>query len=670
MTTRTDATRLGLIQEFLLTLLNEKTGYFHQVPGWNLNCAVIGAALAELSLDFRIDTDEESLFIIDETPTGNSILDSILKEISADPVRRSAQYWLERLAPRADEIIDATLDWLTDQKILEHHDGEFWTLSRTVIQGHSTDGGDAANDFVRVRIDRSIFEDEIPEPRDAIIVALINTCDVFRFMYELDEETEARIEFICNMDLIGRSIAAAVNSTLTGPMLRRTAFTKKIPRVPLRKVLFNKHVRSGNIPALFAELTEEFGPAYQIKPPFKKPMTFVAGTKVNDWVHKRGRMYLRTRDYFADFEGVYGAAGVLPSLDGADHFRLRKALSPAYSRRRLSRQLDDLYRMVRTYIADLEVGKSYEATKFCRFMANAQVSPLFVGVETQDILGDVMKYKERALMVHIMKVLPKFMLKTPSMKRKAKQVDVLLERIQSVHTSAQRAGGERNLAEDLLSLHDSDPQLVPETNLRFVLAAALIASVYFGDMLSFVLYAMASQPDMYEQIRAEADALFNDGDPGESRFDMESMDVTHRFLMECLRVYPIVPMSLRTVMNTCVVEGYELKPGTLLYIAQSAPHYMDSVFPDPYKFDIDRYKPPRNENRGPGYAPYGLGTHTCLGNRWMVLQLTVNTLMVAHYLDLEVRPKNFKMKINPLPSLKPVKKLKFHIAAKRREIPT
>ena len=48
-------------------------------------------------------------------------------------------------------------------------------------------------------------------------------------------------------------------------------------------------------------------------------------------------MYLRAKDYFSDFEKVYGASGVLPSLDGADHFRLRKSMSPAYSRGRLDR---------------------------------------------------------------------------------------------------------------------------------------------------------------------------------------------------------------------------------------------------------------------------------------------------------------------------------------------
>ena len=41
---------LTLTQELILMLLNEESGYFHQVPGWDLNCAIAGAVLAELSL--------------------------------------------------------------------------------------------------------------------------------------------------------------------------------------------------------------------------------------------------------------------------------------------------------------------------------------------------------------------------------------------------------------------------------------------------------------------------------------------------------------------------------------------------------------------------------------------------------------------------------------------
>ena len=254
------------------------------------------------------------------------------------------------------------------------------------------------------------------------------------------------------------------------------------------------------------------------------------------------------------------------------------------------------------------------------------------------------------------------------MKRRAKAVDTLLERVQGVHTTAQRTDTSRDLADDLLSLHASDPQFMPESNLRFALAAALIASVYLGDAFSFALYAMASQPDMYARIQAEADALFENGDPGAEDFTLSKIDVTHRFLMETLRLYPIVPMSMRHVMNSCVVEGYELPVGSKIVIAQTASHCMDDVFPNASTFDIDRYLPPRNEHHSSGYAPYGLGTHTCLGSRWMEMQLAVNLLMVAHYFNLEVYPPKYKHRFSPLPSMKPSKKLNFRITEQRREL--
>ena len=212
MTATTDRValqQLSLPEELILTLLNEESGYFHQVPGWDLNCAVAGAALAELSLRSRIDTDMESLFLLDKTETGDPTLDPILKRIADAPVQRNAQYWIERLAPQAESIIDLTLSRLVDLKILEHHDGDFWTLSRTAAQPELFDSSpeDDGAEFVKTRIGRAIFNNEIPDPRDVIIICLINTCDVFRFMFHLDDEAEARIEFICKMALIGRSIA-------------------------------------------------------------------------------------------------------------------------------------------------------------------------------------------------------------------------------------------------------------------------------------------------------------------------------------------------------------------------------------------------------------------------------------------------------------------------------
>ncbi len=131
-----------------------------------------------------------------------------------------------------------------------------------------------------------------------------------------------------------------------------------------------------------------------------------------------------------------------------------------------------------------------------------------------------------------------------------------------------------------------DPQFLPESNLRFALSAPLIARVYLGDALSFAVYAMASQPALYERIRAEADALLDNGDPDADAFTPDATDVTRRFVMECMRMYPIVPISVRNVMKGCIVEDHEIPVGTRIFIAQAAAHYMPDVFPEPFTFRI------------------------------------------------------------------------------------
>lgn len=663
--------QLNLLDEFILMLLDEESGYFYQITAHKMNCAIIGAALAELSLLSRIDTDVESLILLDPTETGTPSLDLILKEIVDEPVKHNSQYWIEKLISRAETIIDLTLDNLVTWGILEHHQGDFWTVvpSKLYADADGDDEDASLGQFIRTRIGKDIFSDDIPHPRDIIIICLIETCDIFPLMFKLDKKAEERIELICRMDLIGRSMADAVKENINNPLLATSHLSKKIPRVPLHRLLLNPHARTGNLPALFADLTKQYGPVFEIAPPFSKPNIFISGPEVNRWVRRHGRKYLTSKNLFGDFEKVYGAIGILPALDGADHFRYRKTMTPAYSRGRLEEQLDVVYSKAREYMANWKVGESYSARNLCRKMINAQMSPLSLSVDTQDIMDDIIAYKERALTTHLLNILPKFMLETPGMKRRANAIGALMERVQSVHTAAQRAGCPRNFVDDLLNLHANYPLLMPESNLNFAVSAVVLASMYLGDGFNFALYAMASQPELYDKIQSEADSLFSNGDPTGKDFSPANMEVTDRFISECFRVYPVVPMSLRAVVNTFTVEGYEIPQGVRVNIAQTAPHYMEDCFPDPFLFDIDRYLPPRNEHRNPGYAPYGLGPHTCLGTRWMTLHMAVNLLIIAHYFTLGVYPEDYKLGISAFPSMKPNKKLRFRIAEQRHELP-
>ena len=390
---------LSLTEDLILMLLNEESGFFQPVPGWTLNCVIAGAALAELSLMSRIDSDLESLILLDETETGDASLDPILREIAGEPGQHNVQYWIERLAPHTEMLIDQTLERLVENQILKHHAGEFWTLAPNLGQLdeylNSRDG--TVVDFVRTRISKVIFENEIPDPRDVIIISVVNACDVFNLMFELEEESEARIAFVCKLDVISRSIIEAVTQSVAAPLLQRPPLTKPIPKAPMRHLLLNRHLREGNLPALFADLAKRHGPVFELSPPFQKErMIVLAGEQTNQWAHRHGRMYFRAKEYFQRLEEIYGVARSIHSMDGAEHFRYRKAMQPSYSRESLTKRLDEVQGNAQTHMATWNVGDALMACTNLRELMNTQISPLLISADTQDIINEVIDYKTRA----------------------------------------------------------------------------------------------------------------------------------------------------------------------------------------------------------------------------------------------------------------------------------
>ena len=661
---------MRLVEELALLLLNEESGYMEQVAGWNLSCALAGALLADLSLEFRIDMDLDSLTLLDSKPTGDELLDSVLTDIAADPGRRTVQYWVEKNAPASDGVLEKTLEGLVTKGVLTHTTGGFWSLSRDVSRAGRGSAENHSRAAARQRVIDTILSEEIPDPRDAIIIGLANACDAFRFVFLPEEYQTARerIKFISNMDMIGRAVGTAVAESSLQLSLA-SQVTKPIPKVKFLPLLGKESLRTGNIPRLFADLYEDYGPVFAIKPPFQERLVVLAGNQINVWVNRRGRLHLKTEDYISGLEQVFGAARTLPGMDGAEHFRMRKAQRSAHSRTRLWERADELYREIRIALGEWKPGDTLESIDAFRRLMTGQTSQLAVGVDTSEYMRELLEYKDRALLTHVQHSLPAFMLKTPRMKRIRKRIDQAFAKIYTAHTAAQRADGPRDLVDDLLSLHNTDPQFFPQTDMTFALIMPLITAIYMANGLAFIVYAMVTRPDIYRRVQAEADALFANGDPGSGDFSDDAIDVTHRLVLETLRLYPGVPLQLRDVMNTCVVEGYEIPVGTRVVIASTAPHYLAENYPQPLRFDIDRHLPDRAENKKPGaWGLFGLGTHTCLGQRWAEMQIMINLLMIAHYFDLEVVPRNYRLQLNPFPTNAPRKKLKFLVKARRQQL--
>ncbi len=664
---------LTITQEFILMILNNHTGYFYQVRGWDLNCAVIGSVLAELAIKSRIDTDADSLYIIDASKTGNPNLDLCLEALSKDNKQRSTRYWVERLAIHSEAIIDHCLDRLVEMNLLKHHAGDFYSMTETCP--HAQDGSAVENNSInsiRNRIHQVIFTDEIPDPKDIFIISMLNVCDVIRFIFDLDEATEERVQQICQLELISRTISDAVMQSIISPALKRSPATKKIPSFKFASLMTNKYFWQGHIPALIADIVKKHGPVFRIKIPFRKPLTFIAGDRMNQWVHRNARKVMGSGAYFRQLEQACGASGLITSLDGADHFRLRKVMSSVYSESKFFERIDDFCNLTIRFMAEWNWRRDFELSvqNDTRLLINSQMTNIIVSTDSQDVFSELVKWKERASNAYVGNILPKWMMKTPRMKRRFNTLVDFVRRIEQNHTPHQRSAQRRELADELISLHNSDPQFMPEQNLPFLLGAApILQSIYLGDTLGFALYELAKHPEIAQRIREEAAALFDHGIPAKEDLTEDATDTTRRFVLEILRMYPVVPLQVRTVSNTFVFEDYTLPVSEQVYLVQTAAHYTEENFPDPHKLDIDRYLPDRAEDRSHGYAPYGLGTHMCVGYNWMRLQLVITLLTISRHFSFAPPPKNDKLQINPFPTLSVSKKMKLKIADQHCELP-
>ncbi len=200
---------LRFAEEIMLLLLDDDGGEFVRVPEWSLQCALAGAVLMDLALENRIDTDLEQLILVDSTPVGDDLLDPTLARIAQATERHDTRYWIQHTAQHADRIRERVLERLVDRGILQRRDERllwvFQSRRYPVVDGK-------ADREVKLRIMAVLFSDEIPDPRDIVIVCLAEACGLFRELLsrrELEHAT-ARIEQVRKLDLIGQAVSQAV----------------------------------------------------------------------------------------------------------------------------------------------------------------------------------------------------------------------------------------------------------------------------------------------------------------------------------------------------------------------------------------------------------------------------------------------------------------------------
>jgi hypothetical protein len=199
--------QLTLADEIVVLMLRDDTGEIRTECAKVANIAIAGGVLMELSLLGRIDTDLKSLFIVDPTSVDDDLLDPALREIAAEPTRRSSAWWIERLGDQNRDLLHKVLGRLVRADILRMENRRyFWVFSRRAYpQNTGREEREA-----KARLAFIIYGDDVPAARDTLLLGLAESSGVLSSMLSPEEmrKTANRIAQVVSLEEIGRSVWA------------------------------------------------------------------------------------------------------------------------------------------------------------------------------------------------------------------------------------------------------------------------------------------------------------------------------------------------------------------------------------------------------------------------------------------------------------------------------
>lgn len=149
---------------------------------------------------------------------------------------------------------------------------------------------------------------------------------------------------------------------------------------------------------------------------------------------------------------------------------------------------------------------------------------------------------------------------------------------------------------------------------------------------TWIALELARNPESYEQVLKEFDTLY--GENGDVTFEsLRAIPVFERVIKEVLRLHPPLIFLIRKVAKDLPFKDYLIKAGKYVCVSPRVSHRIPEIFPNPDKFDPDRFTEERQEDATPfSWIAFGGGRHKCSGNAFAMLQLkAIHAILLRRY---------------------------------------
>lgn len=329
-------------------------------------------------------------------------------------------------------------------------------------------------------------------------------------------------------------------------------------------------------------------------------------------------------------------------LDFEEHHRHRRIMQQAFTADRIARYTDAMHEPVEAGLAHWQPRDGFQAYPALKELTLDVATTLFMG-GASDTTPAQMRRINRAFIdcVQSATALVRFDLHVGPVGvgrwHRGMRGRRVLEDFLRHYLPQRRANPGDDLFSALLLAETDDGERFTDTDvinhMIFLLMAAHDTSTI---TLSTMLQYLGQHPEWQDRCRSESLAV----GARPTLADHASLPSSALVMKEAMRLVTPVPVVARKTVKETEVLGVRIPADTFCFVAPVFSHTSAEVWPDPTRFDPERFAPHRREDKVHRYAwhPFGGGVHKCLGMHFGGAEVTTILHHLLHRFTWSVDP--------------------------------
>ena len=314
----------------------------------------------------------------------------------------------------------------------------------------------------------------------------------------------------------------------------------------------------------------------------------------------------------------------------------RQEAQPAFHRQRIRRYADEMVELTANSCNEVTSGQSFDLSQFLMELALKIVAKTLFDTELASE-AEIVAHEITNIMdvYNFMMVLPapQLLLHFPfpqilAFHKARRRVDATVHRMIDEHLY-----GPKRHSGDLLSMMiEAMPNVETEEGkqqLRDQVVTIFLAGYETtANALTWTFRLLGEHPEIEQRLLSEIDNVLNGRVATVD--DVPSLKYTEMVLAESMRLYPPAWAQVRQSLADFQLDEYFLPAGTTVIMSQWIMHRSEEFFPDPLRFDPERFRPDAKAGRPKfAYFPFGGGVRQCIGEAfaWMEGALVLATFL-------------------------------------------